>query len=183
MRSQLKKFSLFLFVALLAVPIFASGKAESAEEKGPVKLIYMTEWEQMTEFNNYFAEKGEEFAKLYPDECSGVEVITIPYSGYEAKFLSSFNAGTIPCDFYKGMAHVWAGQYDYADPMPEEFAEYLDQELVSYLKPIGMYNGVRYGYPVEAGNFQQLYINVDMFEEAGLDPNDPPNNKSHNMGS
>ena len=61
MRSQLKKFSLFLFVALLAVPIFASGKAESAEEKGPVKLIYMTEWEQMTEFNNYFAEKGEEF--------------------------------------------------------------------------------------------------------------------------
>ena len=174
MRSQLKKFSLFLFVALLAVPIFASGKAESAEEKGPVKLIYMTEWEQMTEFNNYFAEKGEEFAKLYPDECSGVEVITIPYSGYEAKFLSSFNAGTIPCDFYKGMAHAWAGQYDYADPMPEEFAEYLDQELVSYLKPIGMYNGVRYGYPVEAGNFQQLYINVDMFEEAGLDPNDPP---------
>lgn len=165
-----------LLVVLVPSLLLAKGAAEAsdASKKGPVKLVYMTEWEQMTEFNNYYVEKGKEFAALYPDECSGVEVITIPYSGYEAKFLSSFQAGTVACDFYKGMAHVWAGLYDDADPMPKHFADKLDKELVSYLKPIGVYNGIRYGYPVEAGNFQQLYINVDMFKAAGLDPNKPP---------
>jgi len=146
----------------------------SAPVGDPVTLVYMTEWEQMTEFNAYFIEAGKQFAALYPDEVAGVEVITIPYSGYEAKFLSSFASGTAACDFYKGMPHVWAGLYDFADPMPQELATRLDAELVDYLKPIGMFDGVRYGYPVEAGNFQQLYINVDMFEEAGLDPNVPP---------
>jgi multiple sugar transport system substrate-binding protein len=134
----------------------------------------MTEWEQMTEFNNYFVEKGKEFAALYPNECSGVEVITLPYAGYEAKFLSGFNANSQVCDFFKGMPHIWAGLYNFADPMPKAMADRLDKELVSYLQPIGIYNGTRYGYPVEAGNFQQLYINEDMFIAAGLDPNTPP---------
>jgi len=33
---------------------------------------------------------------------------------------------------------------------------------------------VRYGIPIEHGNFQQMYINVDMFKKAGLNPDDPP---------
>ena len=53
--------------------------------------------------------------------------------------------------------------------MPEAFAAWVDENVVDYLKDIGVYDGVRYGVPQEAGNFQQLYINVDMFEAAGLD--------------
>ncbi len=34
--------------------------------------------------------------------------------------------------------------------------------------------GVRYGIPIEHGNFQQMYINVDMFKKAGLNPDKPP---------
>lgn len=168
----MKKYISIALVLVLALCLMAPAVLASGE--GPVTLIYMTEWEQMKEFNNYFVEKGKEFAALYPDECAGVEVVTVPYSGYEAKFLSAFGTGTAACDIYKGMAHVWAGQYDFADPMPEELAARLDAELVDYLAPIGIFEGVRYGYPVEAGNFQQLYINVAMFEEAGLDPKDPP---------
>ena len=33
---------------------------------------------------------------------------------------------------------------------------------------------MRYGIPIEHGNFQQMYINVDMFKKAGLNPDDPP---------
>ena len=33
---------------------------------------------------------------------------------------------------------------------------------------------MRYGIPIEHGNFQQMYINVDMFKKAGLDPDKPP---------
>jgi ABC-type glycerol-3-phosphate transport system substrate-binding protein len=40
--------------------------------------------------------------------------------------------------------------------------------------PVGMWKGVRYGMPIEHGNFQQMYINVDMFKKAGLNPDDPP---------
>ena len=169
-----KLFVTMVCILLVASTILYAAGSQEVVPKGPVKLVYMTEWEQMTEFNNYFVEKGKEFAALYPDECSGVEVVTIPYAGYEAKFLSGFNAGVPVCDFFKGMPHVWAGLYRFADPMPKELADRLDTELVSYLKPIGMFDGIRYGYPVEAGNFQQLYINEDMFRAAGLDPNDPP---------
>ena len=121
-----KLFITCVLVVLASVAmLFAAGKAET-QKTGPVKLVYMTEWEQMTEFNNYFVEKGKEFAALYPNECSGVEVITIPYSGYEAKFLSGFNANVHVCDFFKGMPHVWAGLFNFADPMPKKFADRLD---------------------------------------------------------
>lgn len=174
MEVVMKKILTICIFLLVTVCIVSAAGSREAKQEGPVKLIYMTEWEQMPEFNKYFAEKGEEFAKLYPDECSGVEVIIIPYSGYEAKFLSGFSSNQPVCDFYKGMAHVWAGLYNYAEPMPKALADRLDKELAAYLTPLGIYDGVRYGYPVESGNFQQLYINVDMFRAAGLDPNKPP---------
>lgn len=161
-------------VLLLALsPVFAGGKQE-AEEKKPETLVYWTHWEQMGIFNNYYVQKGKEYAATHPDELIGVEVVTIPYSGYEAKFLSTFNAKKGAPDFFNGMAHIWGGLYNFADPMPEKLAERVDDQLASYLKPIGVLGGTRYGIPVEAGNFQQLYVNVDMFQEAGLNPNVPP---------
>jgi len=39
---------------------------------------------------------------------------------------------------------------------------------------VGKWKGARYGIPIEHGNFQQMYINVDMFKKAGLNPDDPP---------
>jgi multiple sugar transport system substrate-binding protein len=39
---------------------------------------------------------------------------------------------------------------------------------------VGKWNGARYGIPIEHGNFQQMYINTDMFQKAGLNPDDPP---------
>jgi hypothetical protein len=39
---------------------------------------------------------------------------------------------------------------------------------------VGKWKDARYGIPIEHGNFQQMYINVDMFKKAGLNPDDPP---------
>jgi multiple sugar transport system substrate-binding protein len=39
---------------------------------------------------------------------------------------------------------------------------------------VGKWKGARYGIPIEHGNFQQMYINTDMFKKAGLNPDDPP---------
>jgi ABC-type glycerol-3-phosphate transport system substrate-binding protein len=58
--------------------------------------------------------------------------------------------------------------------MPDDLAKIYDQNLPKYMIPVGIWKGARYGIPIEHGNFQQMYINVDMFKKAGLDPDKPP---------
>jgi multiple sugar transport system substrate-binding protein len=72
------------------------------------------------------------------------------------------------------MTHQWCGQYDFCDKMPDDLANTIDQSLPKYMGDIGKWKGVRYGIPIEHGNFQQMYINVDMFKKAGLNPDSPP---------
>lgn len=150
--------------------LLAGGISQGAEK---VTLIYWTHWGQNPKFNEWYVEKGKEFAKLHP-EVAGVEVVNIPYEGYEAKYLSAFVGKTNAPDFFNGMAHQWAGKYQFADPMPQDLVEKLDPHIPAHMKKVGVWDGVRYGVPIEGANFQMLYINADMFEEAGLDPNRPP---------
>ncbi len=159
-------------VMMLLVLVVAAGISVAAAPK-KTKLVYWTHWEQNPKFNAYYVEAGKQFAKLHP-ECEGVEVVTIPYSGYEAKYLASFMARTGAPDFFNGAAHDWAGKYQFADKMPANIAKAVTTEAASTAIPFGLFNGVRYGFPVEGGNFQYMFINVDMFVEAGLDPNKPP---------
>lgn len=170
MKKIRKMFSIALVASLTVsgvqvVPVLADSKSE------PVKLVYMTSWEDKVEYNDYIAEIGKKFAEENPDICSGVEILPVSYSGYEAKFQTALASDTYVCDIFQGQPQTY---HQYADPMPEDFAKWLDENVVDYMRDIGIYDGVRYGVPQEAGNFQQLYINVDMFKEAGLDPDTPP---------
>lgn len=135
------------------------------------KLVYWTHWDQNPDFNNWYATKGKEFAKKTGYE---VEVVTIPYVGYEAKYLAAFMGKTGAADMFNGMTHQWCGQYDFCDKMPADLEKTWDENLPKYMVPIGKWKGARYGIPIEHGNFQQMYINVDMFKKAGLNPDRPP---------
>ena len=77
-------------------------------------------------------------------------------------------------DIFMGMTHQWCGQYDFCDRMPADLAKIYEENLPKYMLDVGKWKGVRYGIPIEHGNFQQMYINVDMFKKAGLNPDDPP---------
>jgi len=79
-------------------------------------------------------------------------------------------------DIFNGMAQTWCGQHDLCDKMPADIAKIWDENIPAYMVPIGGWKGVRYGYPIENGNCQQLYMNVDMFKKAGLSPDQPPKN-------
>src|SRR3974377_152654 len=57
--------------------------------------------------------------------------------------------------------------------MPDDLAKIWDENLPAYMVPIGKWQGARYGVPIDNGNFQQMYINVDMFKKAGLNPDRP----------
>src|SRR6202171_4244811 len=74
-------------LAILATVMVAVTPDDSfAQQK---KLVLWTHWDQNPEFNKWYAEKGKEFAKKTGYE---VEVVTIPYQGYEAKYLAAFMA-------------------------------------------------------------------------------------------
>ena len=158
--------TLAIFAA--AVIAFAMPGAGIAQQK---KLVLWTHWEQNPDFNKWYEAKGKEFARKTGYE---VEVVTIPYQGYEAKYLAAFMAKSSAPDIFMGMTHQWCGQYDFCDKMPADLEKIYDQNLPKYMADVGKWKGVRYGIPIEHGNFQQMYINVDMFRKAGLNPDDPP---------
>lgn len=170
-----KKRLLLIGLVLLIVTVIAGATISAAPKK--VKLVYWTHWEQNPKFNAYYAEVGKEFAKINP-KVSGVEVVTVPYSGYEAKYLAAFMARSGAPDLFNGAAHDWAGKYDFIDKMPAKITKRVSEEAASTGIECGLYNGIRYGFPIEGGNFQYMFINVDMFKEAGLDPNKPPKTMS-----
>ena len=135
------------------------------------KLVYWTHWDQQPDFNKWYVEKGKEFTKKTGFE---LEVVTIPYQGYEAKYLAALIGKSGAPDFFNGMTHQWCGQYDFCDPMPADLVKIWDESIPKYMVPIGKWKNVRYGTPLEHGNFQQMYMNVDLFKKAGLDADKPP---------
>ena len=135
------------------------------------KLIYWTHLEQHPHFKKWNETKGKEYAKKTGYE---VEAVVIPYQGYEAKYLAAFMGKSGAPDFFNGMTHQWCGQYDFCDKMPADLSKIWDENLPAYMVPIGKWQNVRYGVPIDNGNFQQMYINVDLFKKAGLNPDRPP---------
>jgi ABC-type glycerol-3-phosphate transport system substrate-binding protein len=144
-----------------------TGNAQAQQKK----LVYWTNWDQNPEFNQWYATRGKDFAKKTGYE---VEVVTIPYQGYEAKYLAAFMGRSGAPDMFMGMTNQWCGQYDFCDKMPADLAKIWDENLPAYMVPWGKWKGVSYGIPLEHGNFQQMYINVDLFRKAGLNPDKPP---------
>ena len=160
----------WIMVTFLAAALVIGGLGGDvwAQQK---KLVYWTHWEQNPDFNKWYETKGKEFAKKTGYE---VEIVTIPYQGYEAKYLAAFMGRSGAPDFFNGMAHQWCGQYEFCDKMPDSLAKLWDENLPKYMLSMGKWKGARYGVPIEHGNFQMMYINVDMFKKAGLNPDRPP---------
>ncbi len=158
-------------IALLLAGVLTGWLSPEPAPAQTKKLVYWTHWEQNPGFNNWYVEKSKEFAKKTGYE---VEVVTVPYQGYEAKYLAAFLGKSGAPDFFNGMTHQWCGQYEFCDPMPADLAKIWDEAIPRYMIPVGRWKNARYGTPLEHGNFQQMYMNVDLFKKAGLDADKPP---------
>ncbi len=120
----------------------------------------------------YWREKLAEFQKDHPEVT--IEFVPIPYEGSDAKYLAAFAGRENAPDMWMGKVPYFAGGLKVADPAPADVAEKWEEILVENVKPYLKWEGQYYGYPVESDLSPMLYYNTDYFEEAGLDPNDPP---------
>lgn len=157
--------SLAVYAAIILGSVLSLAYAQDE-----VELTYWTHWGQNPIFNQWYVDVAEEVADEVPG-LAGVELVDIAYEGYLAKYRTAFNTGAGAPDFFNGMAHNW---FQVADPMPAEFVEKVEASIPEFLHGVCVWDDVRYGVPVEGGNFMMMYINTDMFEAAGLDPDDPP---------
>lgn len=161
-----------VILLVLVLPAGLFGRGEPEEDA--VLIEYWTHWCSNNEFfEAHWADLGEQFNQDRPEIDFRIAVNCVPYEGYEARYTSAFDAGRGPAAF-NAMTHVWAGEFDVVEPMPDDLVNAIAEIIVPASEPYGVYEGRRYGIPIEGGNFMMMYINVGMFEEVGLDPNDPP---------
>lgn len=173
----MKKTLVLLCMVLVAAGfVFSAGEQEkSTAEEGPVELVYWSHYGQSPPFVHAFAETANALLPQLGYENVTCRAEVIEYQGFEVKYLSAFASGKGP-DVFCGMAPTWAGdggKHEVAVQLPDEVAEVWDEKLAGYLAEWGTFDGKRYGFAAE-GIIQMLYINVDHFREAGLDPDNPP---------
>jgi len=174
MRQKIKWGVVLVLFVLAGGLTFAGGGQEAVAAAETVAIDFWTHWCSNNEyFEPFWVDAAVQFNSVHPEVKFSINLNCVPYEGYEAKYSSAFDVKKGP-GLYTGMTHVWAGQFGVADPMPKDIADKMDEVLIGSAAPFGMYNGVRYGLPLEGGNFMMMYINVGLFKEAGLDPNKPP---------
>jgi len=100
--------------------------------------LYWTHWEQNPEFNKWYETKGKEFAKKSGYE---VEVVTIPYQGYEAKYLAALVGKSAPRTSSTASCTSGCGQYDFCDKMPADLEKTWSENLPSTCWPWGNSRG------------------------------------------
>lgn len=168
----MKKTVVGLLCVLMFVPamLFANGVQEKASS--PVELVYWSHYGHSPASVQAFAEAVNLAAKNLGYDQVTCRAEVIEYSGYEAKYLTGFASDNGP-DFFLGRTSDWAlngGANPIALPLREDVRTVWDEGLAPMFSDSGMFNGERYGFPVEGGSLQMLYINTDHMVEVGLDP-------------
>ena len=145
------KRGVFLVILLLAgsLAFAAGGQGETAQAE-TVAVDFWTHWCSNNEyFEPFWVDAAQQFNAVHPEVKFSINLNCVPYEGYEAKYSSAFDVEKGP-GIFNGMTHVWAGQFGVADPMPKDIADKMDEVLIGSAAHFGMYDGVRYGLPLDA---------------------------------
>lgn len=170
MRGFLKSCFLVLLLSTFAVAMAGAG-GQSGGGKVSVDLTYWSVCNYVG-YDEFWEKVAEKYNAENPEVDVTLTLTCIPYQGYEAKYKSAFDAGKGP-DMFFDMTHVTAGELEVSEKMPADIAETLEGILAGPGKAVGVYDGVRYGVPVEGGYFMMNFINDGLYKEAGLEPTGP----------
>ncbi len=150
--------------------IFAQGNSESNQQNKPITL---TIWDRNQTIGEVVDLFNEEMAKQGKNITAEFELI--PYDQQVSKFLSALNAGTAPdiysLDLVQFPYFISIGAF--ADISDVYKAMPYKESLPNGMLPVGSKDGKIYALPYELDVSTILY-NKELFREAGLDPETPP---------
>lgn len=162
----------FLITALVSSFAFASGQKEAtavSNQKVSIWSFNLT--------NDALKEIQAVVIKNFMDENPNITVEwqNIPYAGYREKLLTAAAGSSLPDIFIDG--YNMLGTYQGAGII-QNMTEYVSSwdgwdEIQSSLRDLTVYEGNNYGFPFRTKVYPVL-INTKIFEEVGLDPNNPP---------
>jgi len=175
MRSVLSTLALLVLVGAL---ISAGGQQEAAKT-AQTQIEFMWESGETQPYERDILDKLIiDFQSAYPT----IQLKNNPFIGdaedYQAKLLSRLKTGEGPDIFAVGDNTLFRyAKTGYAATVPAQFATTLKGRFPSALRngmvQVLSWEGKLYGVPWNA-DWVSLWYNTDMFQEAGLDPNDPP---------
>ncbi|HET8678865.1 MAG TPA: extracellular solute-binding protein [bacterium] len=155
----------FLLVALMAIPLLGSVPLQAQQ---PLTLRVLDEGPQVGPWHKA--------AMDYERVSNGrvrVEWIASPWPGIHTRLATSFAAGDTPIDITK----TWGGWTNEFWPFFHAIDERWPQQQRDGLLPYALHPvsaaGHFYGVPRHV-TLYYFYWNKKMFQEAGLDPNRPP---------
>jgi multiple sugar transport system substrate-binding protein len=161
----------YAVVVLLAALLFAQGCGREGGKEG----VVLTVWETYSaEERAIFMSWMDRYMKAHPG--LSIEVTNIPFDGMEPKILTSLATETAPdiarvdVAFLPKLAIRGALQ-----PLDQYDIAALKEELRPVALSSCIVDGQTYGLPDQV-NGLCLFYNRDLFEQAGLDPDVPPEN-------
>lgn len=164
---------IILLIGLSAAVAFAAGQGEESEE------ITLTVWDfkygEVDGAQPVFKEIDEQFMEKYPNVT--VEHVAQPGGADYRNLLSSAAASQsgpdvaiiVPNQNYWAYEEVFVDLNEYVEPWQDEIND-LSWDAVS---PSGSWEDGIKAVPITVQGFG-MYYNKTLFEEAGLDPDDPP---------
>lgn len=150
-----------MLVVLLTCSLAFAGTIEFWTENENMQRGQHRNWNWI--FNEYERMTGEK-----------INVTYVPYDQALKKYLAAFAAGKAP-DIID-IDRSWMPEFlknDLLTPFPEDVEKKWDEVLIPLAQKLKI-NGKVYGFPPCGADIYQLTYNKGMFEEAGLDPDQPP---------
>lgn len=157
----MKKFLSVLFLVILCVVGFSKTTIVHWMHHSPARLEFV-----------------ESMAEKFMEENPDVEIViqSIPLSEYQTKLLAAVAAGSGPdVAQIRGEAMLELYYYQVIQPFPETVLS-IEKVKEDYIEPAVrnlIIDGELYGLPTDVQTIV-LFYNPVLFEQAGLDPNRPP---------
>lgn len=177
----IKQMKMLPLVLLVLIGIACQSIKERQKSSGTVTLTF---WHSMVASS---VPALEELLDRFEEQHPGIRIKAQYIPSGDAllqKLITAVQSGTTP-----DISWLYAGSfqdlveadaiYAMADFIegPEGLSPEEYQDIFTALIPLGSWRGILYSLPMEATNFGLLY-NRDLFREAGLDPDHPPQNWS-----
>lgn len=169
-----KVLSVLLMLAIFSsCALFAQGKSEESSADGEIAgKVSMWTFPITGNEQELFDDMIDEFNEIYPKVSVDVQIL--PWNGRYEKMLTAIAGGNPPNVVYLNDFQIpMFAHTNNLVPMNEVFTE---SELAIYktgAKNAASVDGTLYAIPVLTNSLGYLF-NVDLFEDAGLDPNNPP---------